>query len=387
VNRIRTTHAGSLPRPHALTQMLVARFEGRPVDTAQLDAVAREATDAVVRRQHEIGLDSINNGEVARDSFFTYVATRMTGFSGKSDRPPMRDLVKYADFLGYLRRTAFAADSVSLGGPPAATGAVRYRDTAAIERECAELAAALARVGRTPSDAFVSVPSPGIVAVAMENRHYRDLDAYLVAVTEALAVEMRVVLERGFDLQIDAPDLAMERHTYFADRPLGEFLAFVARVGELLNRALAGVPRERIRLHVCWGNYEGPHDEDVPLSDIYGALCEIRAGALLLSMANPRHAHEYRVVADMGLPEGTTLVAGVIDTTTNYIEHPDVVADRLVSIADALGASERLMAGTDCGFETSAGFSSVVDEIAWQKLAALVEGARRAEARLFGRRS
>jgi len=191
-------------------------------------------------------------------------------------------------------------------------------------------------------------------------------------------------LEHGFTLQIDAPDLAMERHTYFADRPLAEFITFIEQVGDRINRALTDVPKDRVRLHVCWGNYEGPHDEDVPLEAIWPALQTINVGAVLLSMANPRHSHEYRVLAKAPWPDNLTLVAGVIDTTTNYIEHPDAIADRLVLAAEAIGAPERLMAGTDCGFETSAGFSSVVDEIAWQKLGALVEGADRASRMLFG---
>jgi 5-methyltetrahydropteroyltriglutamate--homocysteine methyltransferase len=382
--RIRTTHAGSLPRPVELQTLLAKRYAGESVDAARVEALVDAATRDVVRRQHALGIDVINNGEMGRDSFFTYVATRMTGFGGLGSRKPMRDLVKYPHFLSYLRRTAFAAESVSLGTPPAATGPIRYGSADAIDAECRALAAALAEVGRVPADAFVSVPSPGIVAAAMEDRYYGDFDAYLADVTAALAVEFRTVLRHGFQLQIDAPDLAMERHTYFADRPLADFVDFVRRVGQLLNAALAGTPQERIRLHVCWGNYEGPHDEDVPLEDIWDALACIRAGALLLSMANPRHAHEYRVIEARGLPPGTTLVAGVIDTTTNYIEHPDAIADRLLLIAGALGDPARLMAGTDCGFETSAGFSSVVDEIAWKKLAALAEGARRAERRLFG---
>ena len=349
-----------------------------------LAAQATAATTQVVRRQCELGIDLVNNGEVGRESFFTYVQHRMSGFSGVSQRPPMRDLVKYPHFLGYLRRTAFADASVSLGGPPQATGAVTYGSTAAIDAECRELAAALRAVGRTPQGAFVSAPSPGIVVAAMQNRHYPDLDAYLDAVAAALAVEYRAILAHGFNLQIDAPDLAMERHTYFADQPLDTFVRFVERVGDAINRALAGVARERIRLHVCWGNYEGPHDEDVPLEAIWDAVTRIDAGYLLLSMANPRHAHEYRLLSRRPLPRDTKLVAGVIDTTTNYIEHPDTVADRLRLIADALGDPERLLAGTDCGFETAAGFGAVVDEIVWQKLTALVEGARRASATLFG---
>jgi 5-methyltetrahydropteroyltriglutamate--homocysteine methyltransferase len=384
-NRIRTTHAGSLPRPAALAALHAKRFAGKPVDLGALAAQSRTATAEVVRRQCELGIDVVNNGEVGRESFFTYVQHRMTGFSGLSRRPPMRDLVKYPAYRGRLQRTAFAQDSVSLGQPPQATGDVAYGGTAAIDAECAELAQLLRSVGHQPADAFVSAPSPGIVVAAMENRHYPDLDAYLHAVSAALAIEYRAILAHGFLLQIDAPDLAMERHTYFAEQPLDVFVGFVEQVGDAINTALRGVPRHRIRLHVCWGNYEGPHDEDVPLEAIWDALARIDAGQILLSMANPRHSHEYHVFESRGLPADTTLVAGVIDTTTNYIEHPDAVADRLVQIATSIGDPARLMAGTDCGFETSAGFASVVDEIAWQKLASLVEGARRASVKLFGR--
>ena len=383
--RIRTTHAGSLPRPAELVALHARRFAGETVDAKEIAALARRATVDVVRRQCEVGIDEVNNGEVGRESFFTYVQHRMTGFSGQSRRKPMRDVVKYPHFLAFLQRTAFAGENVSLLQPPQATGPIAYGDTAAIDAECTELTEILRGFGRDNASAFVSAPSPGIIVAAMENRHYPDLNAYLDAVARALAIEYRAILRHGFQLQIDAPDLAMERHTYFADRPLGEFVDFVARVGNAINAALIGVPKERIRLHVCWGNYEGPHDEDVPLADIWDALKQIDCGELLLSMANPRHAHEHHLFETQKLPPDTTLVAGVIDTTTNYIEHPDTVADRLVRIAESLDDPRRLMAGTDCGFETSAGYSSVIDDIVWQKLAAMVEGARRASRMLFGR--
>jgi len=383
-DRIRTTHAGSLPRPAELVGLHARRFAGEKIDANELAALSHRATVDVVRRQCDVGIDEVNNGEVGRESFFTYVQHRMTGFSGQSRRKPMLDLVKYPHFLAFLQRTAFAGENVSLLQPPQATGAIAYGDTAAIDAECNELTEILRGLGRDNSSAFVSAPSPGIIVAAMENRHYRDLNAYLDAVARALAVEYRAILRHGFQLQIDAPDLAMERHTYFADRPLSEFVDFVAAVGNAINAALIGVPKERIRLHVCWGNYEGPHDEDVPLADIWDALKQIDCGELLLSMANPRHAHEHHLFETRHLPKDTTLVAGVIDTTTNYIEHPDTVADRLVRIAESLDDPRRLMAGTDCGFETSAGYSAVIDDIVWQKLAAMVEGARRASRVLFG---
>ena len=383
-DRILTTHAGSLPRPPELVALHARRFAGERIDAVELAQRSKQATEDVVRRQVDIGVDQVNNGEVGRESFFTYVQHRMSGFSGQSRRPPMRDLVKYPHFLGYLQRTAFSGNNVSLLQPPQATGPIQYGDTMAIDAECNELTTVLRSLGRGNADAFVSSPSPGIIVAAMENRHYKDLDAYIDAVAAALAVEYRAILGHGFQLQIDAPDLAMERHTYFADQPLSAFVSFVERVGDAINNALRGVPKDRIRLHVCWGNYEGPHDEDVPLADIWSALKRIDAGAILLSMANPRHAHEYHLFERQRLPSDMTLVAGVIDTTTNYIEHPDTVADRLIRIAESLDDPRRLMAGTDCGFETSAGFSTVIDDIAWQKLATMVEGARRASRMLFG---
>ena len=381
--RIRTTHAGSLPRPAELVALHARRFAGETVDAKELAALVRRATVDVVRRQCDIGIDEVNNGEVGRESFFTYVQHRMSGFSGQSRRKPMRDLVKYPHFLAFLQRTAFAGDNVSLLQPPQATGPVAYGDPAAIDAECAELTEILRGLGRDNASAFVSAPSPGIIVAAMENRHYADLNAYLDAVARALAVEYRAILRHGFQLQIDAPDLAMERHTYFAERPLDEFVEFVARVGNAINAALIGVPKERIRLHVCWGNYEGPHDEDVPLADIWDALKQIDCGELLLSMANPRHAHEHHLFEAQKLPRDTTLVAGVIDTTTNYIEHPDTVADRLVRIAESLDDPRRLMAGTDCGFDTSAGWGRVAEDVVWAKLASLRDGARLASERLF----
>jgi 5-methyltetrahydropteroyltriglutamate--homocysteine methyltransferase len=218
----------------------------------------------------------------------------------------------------------------------------------------------------------------------MENAHYPSLEAYVDAVADALRSEYEAIAGAGFVLQVDAPDLAMERHTLFADRPLGDFLRFVEHVVAALNRALARVPADRVRLHVCWGNYEGPHDLDVALEEILPRVLAARAGALVLSMANPRHAHEHRVLARAGFPRERLLVAGAIDTTTNYVEHPEVVAERLERAAEALGDPRRVLAGTDCGFGTAAGLGEVAEEVVWQKLRALREGADLATRRLLG---
>ena len=233
-------------------------------------------------------------------------------------------------------------------------------------------------------DSFVSAPSPGIIAAAMQNAHYADLESYIGALGEALRTEYRAIVDAGHVLQIDAPDLALERHTLFQGRPLADFRAFVTTVLGAIGHALEGVDRDRVRLHVCWGNYEGPHDLDVELADIWDLLREAPVGGFLLSMANPRHAHEWRVLADGGLPDGAFVVPGVIDTTTNYVEHPETVSDAIMRVADAVGDPTRVLAGTDCGFETSAGFGAVAADVVWVKLRSLTDGARLASHRVFG---
>jgi 5-methyltetrahydropteroyltriglutamate--homocysteine methyltransferase len=294
----------------------------------------------------------------------------------------MRDIVHYPTFLA-LRAPDFARTMVNLLAAPEAVGEVRYADRGPLERACAEYRAALDAAPGCFVESFVTAPSPGIVAAAMTNAHYARLEDYVRAVGAALRTEYEYIVGQGFVLQIDAPDLAMERHTAFADRPLEEFLAFVDLTVAVIAEALAAVPRDRVRLHVCWGNYEAPHCFDVPLEDILPRLYAAPVGALVLSMANPRHAHEHRCLARHPLPADMLLVAGVIDTTTNYVEHPEVVADRLELAARAVGDPRRVIAGTDCGFETAAGLGEVAEEIVWEKLRALRAGADLATRRLF----
>jgi 5-methyltetrahydropteroyltriglutamate--homocysteine methyltransferase len=384
--RIRTTHAGSLPRPPHLRKLLAAGFAGQGAGeaAAELAAASTAATRAAVKRQLDTGIDVINNGEQGRESFFTYVQHRMSGFGGESDRAIMRDTMTYPGYRERMVRASRAEDAINLLAAPRAIGEVRYTRPELLHAECAELAAILDDLGAAPGDAFMSSPSPGIIAAAMTNDHYPSLADYVDALAEALRVEYETIAEAGFTLQIDAPDLALERHTSFADRPLGEFLDFVAMVVAAINKALAKVPRERVRLHVCWGNYEGPHHLDVALEDIFDEIVKIEAGALMLSMANPRHAHEYRLFEHRSLPDRMKLIVGVIDTTTNYIEHPLAVADRLELAARALGDPTRILAGTDCGFETSSGVSFVAEDVAWAKLGSLCEGAEIASRKLFG---
>ncbi len=383
-DRILTTHAGSLPRPASLVALHTARYSGAAVEEAALAQAVEKATRAVIARQIEAGLDIINNGELGRESFFTYVQHRMTGFGGSGSRPIMADLRRYPGSLERRRQAMSSEERVDLLKAPKAIGPVRYVNAAPIEQECWQLQRLLSETGGGFSEAFVSAPSPGIIAAAMQNEYYADLESYVNAVAEALRTEYAAIAAAGFILQIDAPDLALERHTLFQDRPLADFLAFVRLVVTAINQALSGISREQVRLHVCWGNYEGPHDCDVPLADIWPEVSQINAGAVMLSMANPRHAHEYRLFADPAFLGDRLLIPGVIDTTTNYVEHPEVVADRLERVVQAVGDPRRIIAGTDCGFETAAGSKMVIEEVVWAKLRSLAEGAAIASKRLLG---
>ncbi|MGE5825165.1 MAG: methionine synthase [Bacteroidota bacterium] len=379
-SRILTTHAGSLPRPRELVELQLRAARGEAVDGAALAQAGARAVRRAVARQLECGIDVGNDGEQPRESFFTYVRARMSGFAGASRRPPVADLVRFPSY----RLLAEARPQASLlGAPPRAVGEVRYVDRAPLERELVDFARAQDEQRARFAETFWTAPSPGIVACAMHNDHYATLAEYVEALAQALAVEYRAIVAAGHVLQIDAPDLAMERHRLFAERPLGEFLGFVRLTVAAINRALAGLDPGRVRLHVCWGNYQGPHLFDVPLEELLPELVQARVGALVLSMANPRHAHEHRVLARGPLPDGWLLCAGVIDTTTNYVEHPEVVAERIELAARAVGDPRRVLACTDCGFDTSTGFGMVAEELVWEKLKALRAGAELASARLF----
>jgi 5-methyltetrahydropteroyltriglutamate--homocysteine methyltransferase len=383
-SRILTTHAGSLPRPAALTGLFARRVRGDPVDPAAIDLEARAAVRAVVRKQVETGLDVIDDGEQSRESFVLYLRRRLTGLGGSGSRPMQADLDRYPAYRAEFQQRMAGKDAVSHREQlPKAIGPIAYADPAAIERECSEFRGALEEAGGGYAEPFLTAPSPGIIAAIAQNEHYDSFQAYLDALTAALRIEYEAIVRHGFLLQLDCPDLALERHTSYRDRPLGDFLGFAERVVAAINGALQNIPRDRVRLHVCWGNYEGPHDCDVPLADILPVLLEANVGALVLPFANPRHAHEYRLLGSMPLAEDQLIVAGVIDTQTNFVEHPEVVADRIERVAAAVGDPRRVLAGTDCGFDTSAGMGRVAEEVAWAKLQALTEGARIASQRLF----
>lgn len=374
--RILTTHAGSLPRPRELDLALARHFRGEPPEGPPLPELVEAATAEVVARQASVGIDVAGDGEQGRESFFTYVRDRLSGFGGSGELRRNRDFEDFPEYAA-RRRAANAGDpgTVVLARVPAAVAEVGWLGPAAAESEVGRLRGAAE--GRGFADLFVTAPSPGIVAAAMTNRHYATTEEYVDAVAGALAGEYRAVLDAGMLLQVDAPDLAMERHVSFGERPQPEFVAFAEHVVAAIGRALAGAPPERVRLHVCWGNYDGPHNRDVPLAEMLPTWLRARAGTLVLSLANPRHAHEHRILAD--LPVDRSVVVGCVETTTNYVEHPQVVADRLVRAVEAVGDPARVQAGTDCGFGTSAGLRDVAPDVAWAKLASLVEGARLAD--------
>jgi 5-methyltetrahydropteroyltriglutamate--homocysteine methyltransferase len=381
-NEILTTHAGSLPRPPALLELLVRVSRREAVDAATLTAAVENATRHVVDKQRAVGIHVGNDGEQPRESFLSYVQHRMSGFDGASQRPIMRDIVHYPSFL-QLKAPDFARNMVSLMSAPKAVGPVRYTDRRLVEEECALARRIAGNDGQGFRELFMTAASPGIVASAMLNEHYPSYEEYVTAVADALATEYRYIVDQGFVLQIDAPDLAMERHTSYADRPLADFQRYVDTNVAAANRALGDIPPDRVRLHVCWGNYEGPHDDDVPLDDILPRLYAAKVGALVISMANPRHAHEHRCFTRHPLPAHMLLIAGVVDPTTNYVEHPEVVADRIELAAKAVGDPRRVLAGPDCGFATAAGLGEVAEEVVWEKLKALVAGARLATQRLL----
>ena len=382
--RILTTHTGSLPRPEALTRLYAQRSRGEPADPGEIERIGRDAVREVVDRQRDAGIDIGNNGEQQRDSFFLYLRSRLSGLGGSWQRPTRGDVDAYPEFQKLWARQYGGTVGVSnLMGIPKAIGEIRYLDDTAINDECRHFKSVLDATPGAFAEPFMCAPSPGIVALACRNEHYDTLDAYLAALGHALQVEYEAIVKHGYLLQIDAPDLALERHITYKDKPLAAFQDFVDKTVATINAALANVPRDRVRLHVCWGNSESPHDRDVPLEDILPILRKAKVGGFVLPFANPRHAHEFKLFKQMPLDGDQVLVAGVIDSLTNFVEHPEVVADRIERIAAVVGDPTRVLAGTDCGFDTSAGWGRVAGDVVWAKLRSLSEGAKLASSRLF----
>ena len=373
--RIRTTHVGSLPRGQLVVDLLFAREKGLPLDPLAYDRAMAEATEAVLRRQREVGIDLPSDGETAKISYATYIKDRLTGFAGDSPRRPPADLAEYPAYLERLARSG--------GTPtyrrPRCVGPIAVKDLAPLHRDIAAMRAAMAAAGYT--EGFLNSASPGVIALFQPSDYHPTIEAYLADIAEAMRNEYEAIVAAGLILQIDAPDLGLGRHMMYADLSDEEFLRRAELHVEILNHALRNVPADRVRMHVCWGNYEGPHTRDIALATILPVLLKARPRALLFEAANPRHAHEWRVWREVALPDDYVLIPGCLDSTTNFVEHPELVAERIERFAEVVGA-ERVIAGTDCGFSTFAGFGAVEPEIAWAKLSALVEGAAIASRRL-----
>ena len=377
-DRILTTHVGSLPRSQAVTDVLFGREHGTIADPAAAARVIADATEEVVKRQVAAGVDVVSDGEMSKISYATYVADRFTGFDGDTPREPGQDLVEFPRLLEKLAKLG----STAKYRRPRCVAEIRTKTLEPLQEDLRNFARGVA-AGK-PADAFLNAASPGVIALFQPNDFYATADAYLEAVAEALRVEYEAVVAAGFLVQIDAPDLGMGRHTMYRHASVAEYLARAERHVEVLNHALRNVPGSRLRMHCCWGNYEGPHHHDVPMRDLLPVLLKAKPQALLFEAANPRHAHEWTVFRDAKLPEDKILIPGVLSSTTNYVEHPELVAERLLRFADIVGR-ERVMAGSDCGFSTFAGFGAVDPDIVYLKLRAMAEGAELASRKLWGR--
>jgi 5-methyltetrahydropteroyltriglutamate--homocysteine methyltransferase len=367
------THVGSLPRSQSVVDFLFARERGEAYDQAAFDTCMTGAVSELVRRQKDAGIDIVSDGETSKISYATYVKDRYSGFAGDSPRNAPADLKLFPTFLDRLARDGGTPKYAR----PQCVGPVTSKGQGELGKDIAALKAAMAT--HDVERGFMNAASPGVISLFLENAHYPTREAYLEALAEAMHEEYRTILDAGLDLQLDCPDLALSRHMLFTHLSDEEFLRVAAIHVEALEHALRGLPQDRVRLHICWGNYEGPHVCDIDMAKVFPLLMKAPARYILFETANPRHGHEWAVFRDRAreIPENKVLVPGVVDTTTNFVEHPELVAQRLERFIKIVGR-DRVIAGSDCGFGTFAGFGSVDPEIAWAKLAALKEGARRA---------
>ena len=375
MTKILTTHVGSLPRSQAVVDYIFARERSEAYDPDEFDTCMTSAVSETVRRQREAGIDVVSDGETSKISYATYVKDRYTGFSGDSPRNPPADLKMFPNFLKRL------ADD---GGTPKyarpmCTGEVKSKGQDELEKDIANLKSAMAEHGTDRG--FMNAASPGVISLFLQNEHYPTREAYLAALADAMKAEYETIVGAGLDLQLDCPDLALSRHMLFADLSDDEFLKVAAMHVEALNHALENVPQDKVRVHICWGNYEGPHCCDIPMDQVFGTLMATKSRYVLFETSNPRHAHEWEVFQQRKseIPDDKVLVPGVVDTTTNFVEHPRLVAQRIERFVDIVGA-DRVIAGSDCGFGTFAGFGSVDPDIAYAKLSSLAEGAALASA-------
>ena len=373
--RILTTHVGSLPRSKVVTDTVFGQEKGEII--ADADAIIRQAVDDVVAKQVATGVDIVSDGEMSKISYATYIKDRITGFDGDSEREPPSDL---EEFPGFLQRQAQSGGTPTYRRP-CCVGEIKLKDMVPVNTDVDNMLAAIKR--HEPTEGFMNAASPGVIALFQPNRHYSTPEAYLAALADAMAHEYRAIVDAGLVLQLDSPDLGLGRHMLFKDKSDDEYRQLAATHVDALNHALDGIPKDRVRLHVCWGNYEGPHHHDAPMEMVLPIALRADVGALLFESSNPRHAHEWEVFANADLPDDLILIPGVLDSTTNFVEHPKLVAERICRFADIVGR-ERVIAGTDCGFSTFAGFGAVDENIVYAKLKSMAQGAAIASARLWG---
>ncbi len=375
--RILTTHVGSLPRPQDVVDLVLAEDRGEEVDRDTYDRVVQAAVTDRVRHQVEAGVDLVSDGEMSKIGYATYIRHRLSGFeTGDIPRATPADLDAYPAFRDRLAQSGATARYLR----PICRGPISYEHREPLERDLRRFATAIGQ--EHPVGAFMNAPSPGIIALFQPNEYYSDPDDYLTAIAEAMKIEYEAIVNAGLSLQIDAPDLAMGRHIMYRDRSDEEFIVRARKHVEVLNHALREVPTDRVRLHICWGNYEGPHHLDIGVDKIMDAILGARCSTLVFEASNPRHAHEWALWAEAKIPDDKILAPGVLDTTTNFIEHPMLVAERICRFADIVGR-DRVLAATDCGFGTWSGFGAIDPDICWAKLRSLSEGARLASERLF----
>ena len=370
MSKVLTTHTGSLPRSQEVVDFIFARENEAPYDQAEFDKTMSAAVAKTVNRQKEVGIDIVSDGETSKISYATYVKDRYTGFAGDSERNPPADLVMFPSFL---KRLADGGGTPTYARPMC-VGEVTSKGQGELGKDIANLKSAMAAQGIERG--FMNAASPGVISLFLQNGYYPNREAYLAALADAMKQEYETIIAAGLDLQLDCPDLALSRHMLFTDMSDDEFLRVAATHVEALNHALSNVPEDRVRIHICWGNYEGPHICDIPMSKMFDTLMSAKARYVLFETSNPRHGHEWTVFRDRkaDIPDTKVLVPGVVDTTTNFVEHPVLVAQRIERFVDIVG-HERVIAGSDCGFGTFAGFGTVDPNIAYAKLSALAEGA------------
>ncbi len=378
-DRFLTTHTGSLPRPEDLIRMMFAKEEGIPIEPRAFAVRIRDAVTEIVRRQTATGIDVINDGEMSKPSYATYIKDRLNGFGGESQPPPYPDLVAFPG----LHQKVYGDRGRARRKMPGCNGPISVRDREAVKIDIENLKAGVAGKASGVEDLFMSAASPGVVSLFFHNDYYKTHEEYLYAIADAMQYEYETIASAGLVLQLDCPDLGLGRHVQFPDLSIEEFRRKAQLHVEALNHAVRNIPPEHMRMHLCWGNYEAPHQMDVPLADIIDLVFLARPSAISFEAANPRHAHEWAVFETVKLPDGKVLIPGVLESKSNFIEHPELVAQRIGRYATLVGR-ENVMLGTDCGYGTWVGQAAVDPDVVWGKLASMAEGARIASKRFWG---